>query len=77
MITSRTYHTTPGATLIGHWTLVGVRILGCHREGIEHTRVAAFTALTGPQFAHTAGRIIFDTSFPFNAGETVWVLYET
>lgn len=79
MITSRTFVTLPGASTVVSPSLSGVRILGVKRSGLGLTEVPVLTLPADNEFRYfvSQGRIQVPPSNPFNAGEKMWVLYET
>lgn len=72
--------TTPGDVSVSNSALeaTGVVILQVDREGMQYDEVSGTPS--GRQFKFTggsgAGTITFDSTLPFNAGETVYVLYK-
>lgn len=76
-IRSRTYHTIPGAHVMWHFTLSGVRILGVTREGTWLQRDGLPGSQGNREFQYFASSIYVSANEPFNPGEKLWVLYET
>lgn len=68
--------TTPGASTVSDAILSGKTILEVDREGIEQDDVSPATPV-GRQFKFAGTTITFDAAIPFNAGETVKVIYQS
>lgn len=74
--------TTPGATsvsgtsVVNVYSLVGKTILEVKREGIEHDIVTGTPVGRQVKFTSGTGTLDFDTSLPFNAGETVFAIFK-
>lgn len=75
MIASGTYTTNPGGTEVDNPLFYGVFILGVKRSGMGYRQVADNPL--NMEFKWIPGRIIFDPSIPFIAGEKIWVLFQS
>ena len=76
-VKSKTYNTIPGNDRLTSFTLFGVRILGVSRSTDIYNAVSILATPASLEFYRIGGTIFFDPTNPFNAGEKVWVLYES